>query len=79
MLQESPQIGLLEVKGQYHVRRAVEVAAAGWSGQNCGRGTRRRHGDPAREIANLIGHHYTGVRLRQIGEAIGEADLSKDQ
>ncbi len=31
----------------------------------------RRHGDPAREIAMLIGRHYGGMSLRQIGEAIG--------
>jgi REP element-mobilizing transposase RayT len=32
----------------------------------------RRHGDPAREIAMLIGRRYAGMSLRQIGEAIGE-------
>jgi putative transposase len=31
----------------------------------------RRHGDPAREIALLIGRQYAGMSLRQIGEAIG--------
>jgi hypothetical protein len=32
----------------------------------------RRHGDPAREVAMLIGRRYAGMSLRQIGEAIGE-------
>ena len=32
----------------------------------------RRHGDPAREVAMLIGRRYGGMSLRQIGEAIGE-------
>jgi putative transposase len=31
----------------------------------------RRHGDPAREVAMLIGRRYAGMRLRQIGDAIG--------
>jgi chromosomal replication initiation ATPase DnaA len=32
----------------------------------------RRHGDPAREVAMLIGRRYAGMSLRQIGEAIGD-------
>jgi putative transposase len=32
----------------------------------------QRHGDPAREIAMLIGRQYAGMSLRQIGEAIGD-------
>jgi putative transposase len=32
----------------------------------------QRHGDPAREVAMLIGRRYGGMSLRQIGEAIGE-------
>jgi putative transposase len=32
----------------------------------------RRHGDPAREVAMVIGRRYAGMSLRQIGEAIGE-------
>jgi putative transposase len=32
----------------------------------------RRHGDPAREVAMLIGRRYVGMSLRQIGEAIGD-------
>ena len=32
----------------------------------------RRHGDPAREVAMLIGRRYAGMSLRQIGEAVGE-------
>jgi putative transposase len=31
----------------------------------------QRHGDPAREIAMLIGRRYAGMSLRQIGDAIG--------
>ena len=34
----------------------------------------RRQGDPAREVAVLIGRRYVGMSLRQIGEAI--RDLS---
>ena len=32
----------------------------------------RRHGDPAREVAMLIGRRYAGMSLRQIGEAMGK-------
>ena len=32
----------------------------------------QRHGDPAREVAMLIGRRYAGMSLRQIGEAIGD-------
>jgi hypothetical protein len=31
----------------------------------------RRHGDPARGIAMLVGRQFAGMSLRQIGEAIG--------
>ncbi len=31
----------------------------------------QRHGDPARELAMLIGRRHVGMSLRQIGEAIG--------
>ena len=32
----------------------------------------RRHGDPVREVAMVIGWRYAGMSLRQIGETIGE-------
>jgi chromosomal replication initiation ATPase DnaA len=30
-----------------------------------------RHGDPGRELAMLIARRYGGMRLRDIGEAVG--------
>jgi chromosomal replication initiation ATPase DnaA len=32
----------------------------------------QRHGNPAREVAMLIGRRYAGMSLRQIGDAIGD-------